>query len=109
LRIPRERSILYKIYDFGDDQKIVPQELPHKIIVDFSVGYSHQIVITSGKYHSRKHFQEINATFTDHIVYTWGENKFGQLALTDGSHSKAYASCVTLLQGETIKKYFTKH
>ncbi|KAJ3627378.1 hypothetical protein MTP99_014758 [Tenebrio molitor] len=86
LRIPRERSILYKIYDFGDDQKIVPQELPHKIIVDFSVGSSHQIVITS-----------------DHIVYTWGENKFGQLALTDGSRSKAYASCVTLLQGETIK------
>lgn len=51
----RERSILYKMFDFGDDQKIEPVELPHKVISDFSVSATHQIVVTMGKKTNKLH------------------------------------------------------
>ncbi|XP_063909178.1 serine/threonine-protein kinase Nek8 isoform X2 [Zophobas morio] len=87
LGVPRERSILYKIYDFGIDQKVIPQELPHKTILDFSVSCTHYIVVVS-----------------DHNVYTWGENTYGELALNDGIRNRAFAMLVNSLRGKRIVK-----
>ncbi|XP_044259072.1 serine/threonine-protein kinase Nek8 [Tribolium madens] len=83
--VSRERSILYKITNFGDDQEIIPEELPHKTIIDFSIGFGHYIVVT-----------------VDHCVYTWGENDFGQLGIDSGAQKRAFATIVKSLQHEKI-------
>ncbi|XP_064212141.1 serine/threonine-protein kinase Nek8 isoform X1 [Tribolium castaneum] len=84
ISVSRERSILYKINNFGDDQQIIPQELPHKTIIDFSIGYSHSIVVT-----------------IDHCVHTWGENDFGQLGINN-TQKQTFATIVKSLQHEKI-------
>lgn len=38
-------------------------------------------------------------------MYTWGENKNGQLGLDEPLRNRSYATCVKCLQEETIERY----
>ncbi|XP_022919836.1 serine/threonine-protein kinase Nek8 isoform X2 [Onthophagus taurus] len=81
---PKEYSMLFAL-NLNKFFDITPIELPRKKIVSLSVSKTHFIAVAS-----------------DHSVYTWGEDQFGQLGHGETPSYRKYPICIDYFREKSI-------
>lgn len=90
------------MYQFTSPTNLEPVHLPFKSqIVQLAVSQTHFVALTSGDFDKRECFIrraiDPKFSFLDYAIFTWGEDKYGQLGHGEETMWKNDPQCVVSL------------